>query len=362
MPIPIQSRFSPEENRRPVPTTLIPGELAVSTHTNTPGLYFRDSANNLVKVGPTYIGATAPVPTNHAVLLRGEMWWNGDTLRLWNGIQWEIINSTSPEAILPLNIPEVQMTPAPVGLLTGVSFSTGRITVLSGSSRLTIQNPSVSLKNMNAWQSGNGGGRLGTLDFSTWYHAFCIYNITTDTVDFVFSSSLTPTLPEGFTYRRRVGSVLVNSSGFMVNFSQRGASFQWDTPFRDLNRVLIPAYATGPDFGGRNYRLSVPTGISVEVKGSLDPGVAALGETLKVEVISSVQTVPSNVNTLPSIASNVRQLSDVDSNSIGVTAPSWITNTNAQLNFSSSGAYRNGIGSTNFTTYGWTDLGLALGI
>jgi hypothetical protein len=129
-----------------------------------------------------------------------------------------------------------------------------------------------------------------------------------------------------------------------------------------LNRVLIPAYATGPDFGGRNYRLSVPTGISVEVKGSLDPGVAALGETLKVEVISSVQTVPSNVNTLPSIASNVRQLSDVDSNSIGVTAPSWITNTNAQLNFSSSGAYRNGIGSTNFTTYGWTDLGLALGI
>lgn len=61
-----------------------------------------------------------------------------------------------------------------------------------------------------AWTVGAGGGGLdtGTIDNNRIYYAYIIYNATSDTTDMIYSlDPLTPTLPSGYVYYRRVGAV-----------------------------------------------------------------------------------------------------------------------------------------------------------
>ena len=47
-------------NKRPIPTLLSAGQLAVNTNEASPALFFKDSNGDLVKVGPVHIGTSAP--------------------------------------------------------------------------------------------------------------------------------------------------------------------------------------------------------------------------------------------------------------------------------------------------------------
>lgn len=54
--------------------------------------------------------------------------------------------------------------------------------------------------------SGAGGLDTGAEAIETWYHVWLIYNPTTETVSSLFSvSSTSPTLPSGYTKKRRIG-------------------------------------------------------------------------------------------------------------------------------------------------------------
>lgn len=96
--VPIQLLRSEVLNKRPDPVKLLPGQPAVNTNADQPGLFFADSSGTgqLFKVGPCAVGASAPNAgaTGTAGQLGntlGEMWLDtsGDpALKVWDGSQW----------------------------------------------------------------------------------------------------------------------------------------------------------------------------------------------------------------------------------------------------------------------------------
>ena len=56
----LQHLRSGTANKRPIPAAMSDGQLAVNTNLASPGLFFKDSNGDLVKVGPVHIGSTAP--------------------------------------------------------------------------------------------------------------------------------------------------------------------------------------------------------------------------------------------------------------------------------------------------------------
>jgi len=56
----LQHLRSGTANKRPIPTVMSAGQLAINTNEGSPGLFFKDSNGDLVKVGPVHIGTSAP--------------------------------------------------------------------------------------------------------------------------------------------------------------------------------------------------------------------------------------------------------------------------------------------------------------
>jgi hypothetical protein len=82
---------------RPLPTRLGTGEIAINYNANDPGLYFADDTaapnTGLIKIGPTFIGATAPnyTPTGYTLLSKGESWLDLSStqiLKFYDGSAW----------------------------------------------------------------------------------------------------------------------------------------------------------------------------------------------------------------------------------------------------------------------------------
>lgn len=108
-----------------------------------------------------------------------------------------------------------------------------------------------------AWAAGtNAGGRdTGAISDATW-HMFAIKNPTTGVCDVLFSLSVSaPTLPSGYTQKRRIGS-LVRRTGALLPFVQMGDYFQYPTPYADINGA-----AQTPNQSGPSLVPSIPAGM-----------------------------------------------------------------------------------------------------
>lgn len=118
-------------------------------------------------------------------------------------------------------------------------------------------------KSLNAnWAVGTGEGGLdtGSKANSTWYHVFLIKRVDTGVVDALFSlSAASPTMPANYTLKRRIGSILTDSSGDIVAFSQNGDEFLWSAAVGDVN-------ASSPGTSAVTRALTVPSGLSVWAK------------------------------------------------------------------------------------------------
>ncbi|MCK5563700.1 MAG: hypothetical protein KAJ07_00500 [Planctomycetes bacterium] len=74
--------------------------------------------------------------------------------------------------------------------------------------------------------SGVNGLDTGSEANSTWYHAWVIYNPTTDTTAALLSiSSTAPTLPSGYTFKALMGAIFNDSGGNFIGYEQRDKSF-----------------------------------------------------------------------------------------------------------------------------------------
>ena len=76
----ILQKRSSIQGRRPTPSYLEPGELAINTNGSDPGLFFEGNDGSIIKAGPTAMGNAAPtseVPYGH-----GEAWFNTQSKQL----------------------------------------------------------------------------------------------------------------------------------------------------------------------------------------------------------------------------------------------------------------------------------------
>ncbi len=132
--------------------------------------------------------------------------------------------------------------------------------------RIIMQGP-VMTKQLDAeWAAGtNAGGRVPgqTLADGTW-HVF-IFRRANGAIDYCFSNTLSFTLPDGGTHRRRIGSI-VRTSGAIRSFTQYGPYFAYNTRTLD-------ATAAG-SAGTVTITTTVPNGIQViaHVRGGLRNG------------------------------------------------------------------------------------------
>lgn len=92
----LQHLRSSTANKRPVPGNMSDGQLGINTNDGSPGLFFKDSNNALVKVGPVHVGTTAPnaSPASGGTAGNsvGEQWLDtsGGTyvFKVWDGSAW----------------------------------------------------------------------------------------------------------------------------------------------------------------------------------------------------------------------------------------------------------------------------------
>lgn len=115
-----------------------------------------------------------------------------------------------------------------------------------------------------SWSVGTNQGGLdgtessaGTPDADTTYHVWLIERSDTGVVDVLFSESATsPTMPTNYDYKRRIGSIITDSSANIIAFYQDGDHFTLDVPVSDYD-------VTNPGTDAVLYALTVPTGIEV---------------------------------------------------------------------------------------------------
>jgi hypothetical protein len=120
--------------------------------------------------------------------------------------------------------------------------------------------PSAMTKRTDAaWAAGSGNG--GWLDGASMPngtgHTFLMRNPTSGAVDIGLSASLTPTLPSGYTQKRRIHSAVLRESAALVLVKQNGNDFT-RASVSDLTTTSAAAIAL--------LNLSVPVGIIVQPK------------------------------------------------------------------------------------------------
>jgi len=97
--------------------------------------------------------------------------------------------------------------------------------------------------------SGENGLDTGSEAASSWYYVWLIYNPTTDTYKGLFSlSSTSPTLPEGYVYKRRIGVVRNSVGSDFLNFRMIGNGvrrrYEYNEDRYGVLRVLSNGTAT----------------------------------------------------------------------------------------------------------------------
>jgi hypothetical protein len=99
MAVQILSRRSSVAFDRPFPIRLGTGELALNFNATDPGLFYADNtaspSTGLIKVGPTFIGATAPntPAVGFTSFSKGESWLDTSSTqisKLYDGSTWQI--------------------------------------------------------------------------------------------------------------------------------------------------------------------------------------------------------------------------------------------------------------------------------
>lgn len=277
---------------------------------------------------------------------------SGDTaVALYLGAgNWRVITFT-PTATTPLG------TWAPL-FLTGLTWSRATATtfgIATGSCRnedagiaYNMTLASAFTKSLSAWAVGAGSGGLdtGAVAATTPYHVHKIRKDADGSIDFTYSLSPTaPTMPTGYTARRRIASFMTNGSSQIVAVIQTGDKFSFDVPVIDRN-------ALNPGTAAVTATLSIPTGVVFEadlVAGAL----ASAGNVVNhyVSPLSITDTAPQTSGTLSlTLPGTV----------ISATSATWAfapvrvtTNTSAQVRSrcdASAAATRAGI-----ITLGWID-------
>lgn len=169
----------------------------------------------------------------------------------WNGTHW--VGSTA--ASLPRSY------------LVGLTLSNSTVTaaskldVAAGACRddTDIANLILPAGTIDFTATGANGRDAGTFSGPTWWHVFAIGKIDGTVARLASQSVAAPTMPSGYSLKRRLGSVRISSTPSLNKFFQKGDEFYWTGgKFADINLT------TGGSAGAyMAATLTVPPGIVV---------------------------------------------------------------------------------------------------
>ena len=119
MPTTIKLKSSVVKDKVPLPSNLVIGEVAVGAHNESPALFFKDNADNIIKIEPGSGVVPSPNPPGNPG--NGDLWYNETTnsLNYWNGTEWIEIGQAGDSPVTSVNgdIGEVVLDAADVGAL-----------------------------------------------------------------------------------------------------------------------------------------------------------------------------------------------------------------------------------------------------
>lgn len=232
---------------------------------NGTGAAFRSALNNGLNTLVTNNSGAAAPSTTYAYMLWADT--TNDLLKIRNAA------NTAWLTVGKLSLTNLGLSAIPQGHLWGMTLSNNGtdavndIDIAAGScasddavdANRVLLNPGAMTKQLDAvWAAGSAaGGRISSeaLANGTW-HVYA-FRRSGGTDDVCFSQSLTPTLPDSGTNKRRIGSILRESAA-IVGFVQDGDYFARKASVLDVNAV-------NPGTAAVTRTLSVPTGISVLV-------------------------------------------------------------------------------------------------
>lgn len=194
------------------------------------------------------------------------------------------------------------------------------------------------IQTSGSWAAGSTQNKLdtGSRSNNTWYHVVAIKKDSDGSGDWLFSLSATsPTMPTGYTYFRRIGSVLTDGSGNIISFIQVGDIFRWKVPPLDAsNATLSSTYV--------NLTLSVPP----------DVRVLAYGNCVEPNSNNVIQIRPPDASDA-SPSTTASPLGTIWASNLA-SGGKWLclTNTSKQVAWASSGVAQAGF---YLVTEGWTD-------
>lgn len=253
-------------------------------------------------------------------------------------------------------VPPAAMTaPLPLGYISGLTLIRQSAVILGVSAGVArnenagdarqIGLASTFNKALTAWAigSGNGGIDTGSITTNTWYHVHAIARDSDGQGDVLISlSAASPSMPSGWTARRRIGSFRTDGVSQILAFVQNGSTFLWDVPVSDLN-------ATNPGTSAATRTLTVPTGVVVfpVVSWQVDAaGSGAMG--VLVTPLSIADTAPSS--TLATVRARVTSASG---GAVAAVVSDIPTNTSAQVRTRCESPAAGDV--LRATTLGWID-------
>ncbi|MGJ4858918.1 hypothetical protein ACN6KF_004927 [Labrys sp. La1] len=195
---------------------------------------------------------------------------------------WTSVNSTWPQGTI-YGLTLSQASPTTVGITIGGCANE------YGGTGYNIVLGSAITKGLGGWTTGSGNGGLdtGSVAANAWYHVHLIRKDSDGSIDALLSlSATTPTVPAGYTARRRLGSIRTNASSQITSFIQRGDEFIWSVPILDRNSNSASDVSL--------LTLSVPSGIQVKAR-LLGFTLASTGNSVSMAILSP--DIPSQTPT-----------------------------------------------------------------
>ena len=151
----IQQLRSGTSSKRPIPSSLANGQLAVQYHQDDPAIYIKDASGDLVKIAPAFIGSTAP-NTNPVVV-------NAGSFVVGAPIQILTLGDTDFTAIGASATPAVGEVFTPTGAGSGTGTASSFQGNAVGEVWLNTQTspPKLQIYNGSAWLDAGGAGAVG---------------------------------------------------------------------------------------------------------------------------------------------------------------------------------------------------------
>lgn len=231
----------------------------------------------------------------------------------------------------------LQNYPLPRSYLAGGTLSnngsdaTNDIDIAAGACRdstdtVNIRWSSFTGKQLDAsWAEGSAAGMrdTGSIANGTW-HIYAILKDSDNSAQILASTSASsPTMPSGYTYFRRIGSIL-REGGAIVGFLQDGDDFYRKSPIQDVSTT---GFAAGTSAVSRT--LSVPTGIRVKAYMSVALGTQTAAMIyMLLSDLSATDVAPSSTNF--TLSAGYGAASGSTDDQVGAQCSVW-TSTGAQI-------------------------------